>query len=65
MLARLGKVLYWLCCILASVIVAFDAYMWLMIWQQQGELGYSIFFVVLAFLVWLVGRLCRYVLAEA
>jgi hypothetical protein len=65
MLARLGRVLYWLGCIIASVIVALDAYMWVMIWQQQGELGYSIFFVVIAFLVWLVGRLCRYLLAEA
>jgi hypothetical protein len=64
MLARLGKVLYWLGCIIASVIVALDAFMWLTIWQQQGELGYFILFAVIAFLVWLVGRLCRYVLAE-
>jgi hypothetical protein len=67
MTARLGDVLYWIGCIVATVIFAFTIYMEIYFWitgQQNadGMMQVELAFVAVAVGVWLVGRACRYVL---
>jgi hypothetical protein len=60
--ARLGDVLYWLCCVVAVVVFA---------WGAHGELAGTsadspylfALATVAAFAIWIIGRACRYILA--
>jgi uncharacterized membrane-anchored protein len=58
MLARLGNVLYWLGCGLAIVVTAVGAVI-----AHDTGLGFFVAALVIAALIWLVGRACRYVLS--
>lgn len=64
MLARLGNVFYWLGCILAALIAAAGIAEWFGEAQYRPD-GYGIIigFAVGTFIVWLIGRACRYVLS--
>jgi len=64
MLARLGNVLYWLGCILAAVLITGGIALWIGEGQSSPN-GYYILsgFAVVALVVWLIGRACRYVLS--
>ena len=56
---RLGDVLYWLGCGLAVVALGMGLY-----FSIQGDTGELLtFFGIVAVVIWLVGRACRYVLA--
>ena len=63
--ARLGHVLYWLSCIIAVLLLALAAYGWFQDTPAQRPLDESvyIFLAIAAFVVWLIGRACRYVLS--
>jgi len=64
MLPRLGNVLYWLGCILAALIMAAAIVVWFGGAQYRPNGWVIIFeFVVFALVVWLIGRMCRYVLS--
>jgi hypothetical protein len=64
MLARLGNVLYWLGCILAALIIAAAIVEWFGEAQYLPNGWVIIFeFAVFAFVVWGIGRMCRYVLS--
>jgi hypothetical protein len=61
MLARLGDVLYWTGCLLAALLlVAAGAYYKV----EDIKTAELIFLIGFAVIVWLIGRACRYVLAE-
>jgi hypothetical protein len=61
MLARLGDVLYWTGCLLtALLLVAAGAYYKV----EDIKTAELIFLIGFAVIVWLIGRACRYVLAE-
>jgi hypothetical protein len=65
MLARLGSVLYWFGCGAALIVLAFGG----LVAYEERNFAWSstpatlVVFLVLAGLVWLAGRACRYVLA--
>ena len=69
-LSRLGDVLYWLSFILAALIAAMSAVA-LIIWVLSLIKGHSlsnpfwlgVLGLVVAFLVWLIGRAVRYILS--
>lgn len=61
MLARLGNVLYWLGCIVAGLIIVADGWDYYM--EGTQDKGAYVFIAVIALVVWVVGRACRYVLA--
>jgi hypothetical protein len=64
MLAKLGKVIYWLGCILAALIIAAAIAEWFGEAQYRPNGWVIIFeFAVFAFVVWVIGRTCRYVLS--
>jgi hypothetical protein len=68
MLARLGDVLYWTCCIIAALIIVISFIVWWsnplrFSWDSSNFLP-AIFFDVSALFVYLIGRACRYVLAN-
>jgi hypothetical protein len=66
MLARLGNVLYWLGCILAGFAVICAIAM-VVIPSNPNDTpvssGLPIVFAVGAFMIWLIGRALRYILA--
>jgi len=60
--ARIGEVLYWLGCAVAMLIVVFDFFVWLK--QGYANDGLTLFvFIVIAFIIWIIGRACRDLLA--
>jgi hypothetical protein len=62
---RLGNVLYWLGCILATLIIAATIPEWLLDAQYHRNGWVIIFeFAIFAVVVWLVGRMCRYILSR-
>jgi hypothetical protein len=68
MLARLGNVLYWLGCIVAALVfVSGEAFMSIIADSPRTTLfDYVVIFGVvgiIAIIIWLIGRACRYVLA--
>jgi hypothetical protein len=64
MAERIGNVLYWLGCIVAGLIALFAVGMYLAEGHNKGEaLLVSGFILVFAFIAWLAGRACRYILA--
>jgi hypothetical protein len=64
MVARLGNVLYWLGCILAGLFIVGGVAEWFGEARYRPD-GYGIIigFAVVAFIIWLIGRACRYVLS--
>jgi hypothetical protein len=64
-LVRLGNVIYWLGCLLAAVIIAAAIPEWFRDAQYHRNGWVIIFeFAVFAVIVWLIGRLCRYILSR-
>ena len=64
MLARLGIALYWVGCLGVLAIVGFGLLVLSTYGHWQGDLGaYIIFLGVISWIVWGLGRACRYVLA--
>ena len=59
MLARLGNVLYWAACLLT--LVPLLAFGWMAF--DNGGIVPFVIGILIAGLIWLVGRACRYVLA--
>ena len=65
MLVRLGNVLYWLGCILAALIIAAAIAEWFRDAQDRPNGWVIIFeFAVFAFILWLIGRMRRYMLSR-
>ena len=65
MLVRLGNVLYWLGCILAALIIGAAIAEWFRDAQYHPNGWVIIFeFAVFAFIVWLICRMCRYMLSR-
>jgi hypothetical protein len=61
MIARLGNVLYWAGCVLAALIAGFGA---IAAFQETwNPWGSFIVCAMVAAVVWIIGRICRYVLA--
>jgi hypothetical protein len=58
---RLGRVLYWLGCGLTGAIVLLGALM--LIGDARMGVPFAVTVLIVAVLVWLVGRACRYVLS--
>ena len=61
-LARIGNVLYWLGCILATLMLAFSVLDWLSTDRPIDHIEF-LRFSLAALLIWLIGRACRYVLS--
>jgi hypothetical protein len=61
---RLGNVLYWLGCVIAFGILAIDIAEWFAEGRTHPD-GVFVFFAfaAIAFIAWLIGRACRYVLS--
>jgi len=62
MVARLGDVLYWAASGVAALLAAF-VLMVFMLADGKGEPIFQVLGVVIAGIIWLIGRACRYVLA--
>jgi hypothetical protein len=60
MVERLGHVLYWAGCVLAILIIVIGVYL---SWYERDAWEMRVITFVVAALVWLIGRACRYVLA--
>jgi hypothetical protein len=58
MLARLGNVLYWLCCIVAVALIGLAVW----IWVDAAQVGTASVFGILGIIAWLFGCACRYAL---
>jgi predicted membrane protein len=64
MLVRLGHALYWLCCLLAAIIVVFGIVAWFDRFSATPNgLAVMLVFAAAAAIVWGLGRACRYVLS--
>ena len=63
MLERLGDVLYWGACGVALAVLASGALFAVIMFPDSDRWIFAGISAVAAFLVWLVGRSCRYVLA--
>ncbi len=64
MLARLGRAIYWFCCLLAAIIAAFAIAAWHDRFSTQPN-GYTVMlvFVAAVAIIWGIGRAGRYVLS--
>lgn len=62
MLARLGLVLYWLCCSLAVITGLLGAYI-IAVGNPLGKLT-GVAALIAASLVWLLGRALRFILSD-
>lgn len=64
MAERVGNVLYWLGCIIAALIAIAGIYVYIMEGLSRSDgLAITGGFFVAAFVPWLIGRACRYILA--
>jgi hypothetical protein len=63
MAAKLGNILYWLGCVVAVLLFAVGAFVWFNR-THPGDLVTTLILIGLGAIVWLVGRVCRYVLAD-
>ena len=61
MIVRIGNVLYWTGCVLAALIVVFGGLTAHN--ETYNPWGEFIVFALVAAVVWVVGRGCRYILA--
>ena len=64
MAERIGNVLYWLGCIVAGLTALLGVGIYLAEGQNKND-GLMVmgFVFVFAFIAWLIGRACRYILA--
>jgi hypothetical protein len=62
MVARLGNVLYWGACLVAGLLALIAAYA-MVFGTGEDRVFIDTALAVIALIVWLVGRACRYVLA--
>ena len=67
MAARLGRVIYWACCVIAAMLIAFPilamSYNWIegaLLQPQYVMLG---FIALAGIVIWLIGRAAKYILA--
>lgn len=63
MAARMGRVLYWVGCIIAGLLVLLGIFFALLAETTNGVVGVLTAFIPYAVVVWLIGRVCRYFLA--
>jgi hypothetical protein len=63
MAARLGDVIYWAAALIAATIAGLIAYA-AVFGGGKGEPFMQVFFLIVAGLIWLFGRACRYVLTN-
>ncbi len=63
MAARMGRVLYWVGCIIAVLLVVLSIFFALLAETTNGVVGGLTAFIPYAVLAWLIGRACRYFLA--
>jgi hypothetical protein len=63
MAARLGNVLYWTACIIAALFLALAGTQ-LFVAPHQNQQFVMIASVVIAAIVWLIGRAIRYILTD-
>jgi hypothetical protein len=65
MLARAGRIVYWVGCGLAALILAFGVYLYFIEFKNRDEhLLAAVGFVVAALLVWIAGLLARYIISD-
>lgn len=62
MAERLGRVLYWFGCLAAFLLAAGG--IWVLTSTNDYRPGFIAFVMAPAVLAWLLGRACRYVLAD-
>lgn len=60
--ARLGEVIYWAGCVMAAAIIMLWVYL-TSLGTGLGDVTGFLFFAVVAGVVWIIGRACRYVLS--
>lgn len=63
MAARIGRVLYWIGCIIAVLLVLLGIFFAFLAETTNGVVGGLTAFIPYAVLAWLIGRVCRYFLA--
>jgi hypothetical protein len=63
MAERLGHVLYWAGCVLAALAIGVGAFLSFAMVQRSDSIFVLVVATVVAILIWLLGRACRYVLA--
>lgn len=63
MAARMGRVLYWMGCIIAVLLVLLSVFFALLAETNNGVVGALTAFIPYAVLAWVIGRACRYFLA--
>ena len=63
MAARIGRVLYWMGCIIAVLLVLLSFFFAFLAETTNGVVGGLTAFIPYAVVVWLIGRACRYFLA--
>ena len=63
MAERIGNIVYWFCCVVAAISLAVGGSVWFMNFRE-GTTAYSLLAVslIVALLVWIIGRAIRYVL---
>lgn len=64
MAARVGRVLYWVGCIIAVLLVLLSIFFALLAETTNGVVGALTAFIPYAIIVWLIGCACRYFLAR-
>ena len=63
MLARLGQVLYWVCCGIAVLMLLYGLLGFTYLNMQDAIFGSVIPAIIVALIFWLAGRAARYILA--
>ena len=67
MAAKLGQVIYWACCVIAAMLIAFPIlaipYNWIEGAPLQPQYVMLGFFALADIVIWLIGRATKYVLA--
>jgi hypothetical protein len=65
MIVRLGRAVYWFCCLFAVIVVAFGIAAWhdRFSTAPHGPSVMLVFFATGA-IVWAIGRSCRYVMSN-
>ena len=63
MAARMGRVLYWVGCVIAILLVLLSIFFALLAETTSGVVGALTGFIPYAVVVWIIGRACRYFLA--
>jgi len=64
MRATLGKVIYWIACAVAVLVLGLAALVWFTE-REAGDLVMIFNLILIGLGAWTIGRACRYVLAKA